>query len=60
MLIVNRSQPAANGIHISSLSFLGLLYTETEEQTKEIYDISPLQVLSKVTVPIFSGKQSNL
>ena len=31
MLIVNRSQPAANGIPISSLSFLGLLYTETEE-----------------------------
>ena len=42
MFIVNRSQPTAGDIQISALSFLGLLYTETEEQTKEIYDSTPL------------------
>lgn len=43
---------------INSLAFLGLFYGPTQEVVAEIEEKKPLEILAKVTVPVFGGRHA--
>ena len=57
--MVSRHRPSTGSVMINSLAFMGLFYGNKKETIDEIEQKKPLEILTEVALPVFSGSRLN-